>query len=224
MHPYLLSDKTWCELEEMRTKRVIIPMGSIEQHGPHLPLDTDSLIAERISQEIAETINAIFTPVISFGFSKEHIDFKGTLSLSPNSLEGIVIDISKSLIRYGFNNQHIINSHGGNTNILKKILKKMEGNGAEIKLHSVLGKIGKFDHAGEVETSLMLYLYPEKVRIKKIKDFEYRIPKVESWRTIDYSKSGVIGDAINASIEKGGKYFKKIVDEILKEIRYGKTN
>ncbi|RLI88336.1 MAG: hypothetical protein DRO76_00490 [Candidatus Altiarchaeales archaeon] len=220
MQNYVLSDKTWCELEG-EIERVIIPIGSIEQHGPHLPLITDSLLVERISKKVAEITDSILIPTIYFGISEEHMNFKGTLTLTPDSFKGVVLDICTSLRRHGFKKQHIINYHGGNKKYLIGLIPEIKKQGIEVSLHRVLGRIGKFDHAGEVETSLMLYLYPENVRRDKIKKFKYRIPRGENWRTIDYSRSGVIGDAINASADKGERYFKKIVNEIAEEIKNG---
>lgn len=218
MQNYILSDKTWCELEG-KIERAIIPIGSIEQHGPHLPLITDSLLVERISKKVAEITDSILIPTLCFGISEEHMNFKGTLTLTPGSFKRMVLDICTSLRRHGFKKQHIINYHGSNKKYLIELIPEIKKQKIEVFLHRVLGRIGKFDHAGEVETSLMLYLCPERVRMDKIKEFEYAIPKGENWCTIDYSKSGVIGDAINASEDKGEEYFKRIVDEIVEEIQ-----
>ncbi|MEA3254310.1 MAG: creatininase family protein [Candidatus Altiarchaeota archaeon] len=217
---YNLADKTWCELKE-ETGKVIIPVGSIEQHGPHLPLSTDSLLVERISEKVAELTDSILIPTVCFGISEEHMDFKGSLTLTPDSFKGMVLDICTSLKRHGFKKQHIINYHGSNKKHLIELLPEIRGRGIEVFLHRVLGRIGVFDHAGEVETSLMLYLYPERVRVNEIKGFKYKIPEREGWRTIDYSSSGVIGDAVNASADKGEQYFRKLVDEIVEEVENG---
>ena len=214
--PPVMADMTWKEIKDIKTNnkttKVIIPVGSIEQHGPHLPINTDTLIAQKISQLIGKKINALVTPVIQFGVSKEHMDFPGTISLSNGTLVEIIGDISNSLNKHGFNEQIIINSHGGNT----KTLAQIKGT----KLISVLGRFDKFDHAGEIETSVMLFLFPKKVRINEIKVFDYEIPGADTddWKTIDHSKSGVIGDAKKASAKKGKEYFDQIIDGILKEI------
>lgn len=197
---------------------MIIPVGSTEQHGPHLPLSTDSLLVEKIAGKVAELTDSILTPTICFGISEEHMDFRGSLTLTPDSFKGLVLDICTSLKRHGFKEQHIINYHGSNKKHILELLPRIREQGIEVFLHRVLGRIGVFDHAGEVETSLMLYLYPERVRMNEVKEFRYRIPEEEGWRTIDYSDSGVIGDAVNASAAKGEGYFKKIVDEIVEEI------
>ncbi len=214
-----LSEKTWYEVEEMKNKKVIIPIGSIEQHGPHLPLCTDSLLVERIAEEVGERTDCLVTPTICFGISEEHMDFKGTLTLSQDSFKGMVFDICTSLQRHGFSRQYIINYHGGNKKYLIELIPKIKEMGIDVSLHRVLGRLGKFDHAGEVETSLMFYLFPERVRKDKIERFQYKIPEGNGWRTKDYSETGVIGDAIDASAGRGKQYFDKIVNELVDEIQ-----
>lgn len=214
-----LSEKTWCEIEEITEKGVIIPIGSIEQHGPHLPLSTDSLLVERIAEEIGERTDCLVIPTIRFGISEEHMDFKGTITLSPESFKAMVFDICTSLQRHGFNRQYIINYHGGNKRYLIELIPKVKEMGINVSLHRVLGRLGKFDHAGEVETSLMFYLFPEQVKEDKIERFRYKIPEGNEWRTKDYSETGVIGEAIDASAERGKQYFDKIVNELVGEIQ-----
>ena len=214
-----LSEKTWCEIEGMKDKKVIIPIGSIEQHGPHLPLSTDSLLVEEIARKVGERTGCLVTPTIRFGISEEHMDFRGTITLSPETFKAMVLDICTSLQRHGFNRQYIINYHGGNKKYLIELIPRIKEMGINVSLHRVLGRLGKFDHAGEVETSLMMYLFPEKVREDKIERFRYRIPEGDGWRTKNYSETGVIGDAIEASAERGKQYFDKIVNELVEEIR-----
>lgn len=198
---------------------VIVPIGSIEQHGPHLPLGTDSLLVGRIALKVGEKTGCSVTPTLSFGISEEHMDFKGTISLSPDSFKAMVFDVCKSLQRHGVDRQHIINYHGGNKKYLLELIPEMKAVGIDVSLHGVLGRLGKFDHAGEIETSLMLYLFPEKVRGDKIKKFRYNIPTGEKWRVKDCSETGVIGEAMEASAEKGGEYFNRIINEIVEEIQ-----
>jgi creatinine amidohydrolase len=213
------SEKTWREIGQRDGEKVIIPLGSVEQHGPHLPLDTDSLLVERIALKVGEKTGCLVIPTICFGVSEEHMDFRGTLTLSPDSFKAVVYDICKSLKRHGFREQHVVNYHGGNKKYLLELIPEIKEMGVNVSLHRVLGRLGKFDHAGEVETSLMLYLFPEKVRRDKIDRFQYKIPEGDKWRTRDYSKTGVIGEAVDASEEKGRQYFNKIVDELVEEIK-----
>ncbi len=214
----LIAKKTWCEVGGAGGRKVIIPLGSIEQHGPHLPLDTDSLLVERIAREVAVKVGGLLAPTICLGVSEEHMDFKGTLTLKPDSFRGMVSDVCTSLSRHGFVDQHIINSHGGNSRYLRDLIPDLRGLGFNVSLHGVSDRLGIFDHAGGVETSLMLFLFPDKVRVDKIRNFKYRIPDCGCWRMRDYSDMGVIGDALSASREKGRIYFNKIVKGILEEM------
>ncbi|MBN2014501.1 MAG: creatininase family protein [Candidatus Altiarchaeota archaeon] len=213
-----MSKKTWCELEGMRDRGIIIPIGSVEQHGPHLPLETDSLLVERIAGEVAERIGCLVAPTLILGVSEEHMDFVGTITLSPETFKGVVYDVCNSLSRHGFSKLHIISYHGGNKQYLVELLPEIKDAGITATLHRVLGRLGKFDHAGEVETSLMLYLFPELVRKDRVERFHYRIPAGYGWRTKDYSESGVIGEAVEASPANGIKYFNQIVEAIVEEI------
>lgn len=215
---FRMSEKTWCEVGDMTNQGVVIPIGSVEQHGPHLPLETDSLLVGRIAEDVGEMIGSLVAPTISFGVSEEHMDFPGTITLSPESFKKMVYDVCCSLRRHGFIKQYIINYHGGNKRFLLELLSDIRGAGIEVTLHSVLGRLGKFDHAGEVETSMMLYLFPMFVRKEGIERFHYRIPVGLGWKTKDYSESGVIGEAADASAGKGRRYFSRIVREIVEEI------
>lgn len=214
-----LMDMTWVDAKAANNKEVIIPIGSIEQHGPHLPLDTDSLLVQKIAEEVGKRTDCIVAPPILFGVSEEHMDFSGTITLSPQTFSLMVYDVCKSLHSHGFSRLHIINYHGGNKNYLRELLPKLRHEKINACLHSVLGRLGKFDHAGEGETSMMMHLSPERVHRDKITAFRYRIPVGSGWRTIDYSDSGVIGEASDANQHKGRKYFELIVESLIKEIR-----
>lgn len=210
-----LRDKSWKEAgsEGMRDKTVFIPLGSIEQHGPHLPLDTDTLIAERVSEELAKKFDGLVAPSLHFGISLEHLDFPGTITLESSTLKAILSNVVGSLRRHGFKKIVVVNGHGGNRSTLKEI----DG----IRWVDVINKIKGYDHAGEIEASIMMHLYPGKVRHHEISEFEYEFPGKKEWRMIEHSKSGVLGDAHKASAEKGKKYFEEIVSKLVEELASG---
>lgn len=214
----LFHKRTSAEMKELMGWSIVLPVGSIEQHGPHLPLDTDSVLVDAIAEEVGNITEVLVLPALVYGVSEEHMGFPGTLTLKPQTFKDNVKDIAGSLLAQGFSHLHILNYHGGNKEHLMALLPELEGMGLRVCIHGVLGRVGKFDHAGEVETSLMLYLFPDRVRVEQIKKFEYKVPKGDGWRTVDYAKEGVIGDATKASAKKGLKYFKKIVSELVKEI------
>ncbi|WXG39957.1 MAG: creatininase family protein [Candidatus Freyarchaeum deiterrae] len=215
-------------------KSVILPIGSTEQHGPHLPLGTDSIIAKRLSEAVATELKADILPVINYGVSFEHADFPGTVSIRPETLTQAVREICESLLKR-YQSIVIINCHGGNTTTLRSLnCEKTVFIDFFIVLKKIINevretKIGGVGHACEVETSLMLYLEPHLVRREKItEDIVKYVPQVDpqseeplpdGWKTINFSKSGVIGDPTKATAEKGEKIFHLLVQKITETLK-----
>jgi creatinine amidohydrolase len=112
----LLHEMTWPEAHEAfrRTPVVLIPTGSTEQHGPHLPLGTDFLVAEDLARRIAQRADVIVTPTLPIGYAQYHTEFPGTLSLSEDTLTRALIEICDNLVKYGASHILFINGHGGN--------------------------------------------------------------------------------------------------------------
>ncbi len=164
---------------------ILIPIGSIEQHGRHLPLATDSIISQEVTRLIAERINNEFPvlvfPQIPFGKSTEHASRPGTMSLETEVLTNLLCNICKNLVKNGFKKIVFVNGHGGNTNLLNTILREIrEETGAfvtsiylysETFLKEALDrfKLEELDvfHACTLETSFMMALKPELVNMKK---------------------------------------------------------
>jgi creatinine amidohydrolase/Fe(II)-dependent formamide hydrolase-like protein len=206
-----LLDMTWKEV--LGRKTVVIPVGSIEQHGPHLPLSTDALIAKAVAGEVALKLRAVLAPAVIPGVSIEHMDFLGTITVSKEVFIENLMEICVCFKHHGFKKIIVVNGHGGNQSALEAITI------AGMKYVDIVRQIKGYDHAGAIETSLMLYLHPEKVRKDRIRKQKFIYPGKKEWRTIDYSKSGVLGDPTQATPEKGEKYFKQIVSGIMKELQ-----
>jgi creatinine amidohydrolase len=113
---YLLEHMTWPEVKEAfeRTSVVVIPIGSTEQHGPHMPVGTDFLVAQELGRRLGERANVIVTPVIPIGYAKYHTTFPGTLSVSEETLTNALIEICDDLLKYGMTHVIFVNGHGGN--------------------------------------------------------------------------------------------------------------
>ena len=182
---YLYSKLTWPEINEAvkRKKVVLIPFGTIEDHGFHLPVDTDILIASTICERTAELFaeEIIVMPPVSYGYSPHHIDFPGTVTITWDTLVKYLLDICKSLIYHGFKKILIVNGHGSNQPIgdLAARLAVIEGTDIHCafiswwelssvqKLFNEIRETKIVAHAGELETSLYLAINPDNVNMKE---------------------------------------------------------
>jgi creatinine amidohydrolase len=118
-----LSDLTWEDAKKAfdRIQTVMIPIGSTEQHGPHLPLGTDWMIAEELAKRVTPRLDIITTQVIPVGYTEHHMDFPGTISVKMNNLTNYMIDICESLIQWGAKRFVLMNGHGGNLDSLTQV-------------------------------------------------------------------------------------------------------
>jgi creatinine amidohydrolase len=230
-------DMTWQDFQQGNPAEwiAVVPVAAIEQHGPHLPLSVDALIAEgylaRVHKLLPESLPATFLPVQEIGKSGEHRDFPGTLTFSYETVIRAWVEIGESVHRAGVRKIVFVNSHGGNSSALDIVTRELRERlgmfaaltswhrlgypeglfGADEKLHGI--------HGGEIETSLMLAFAPDKVRMDKLQDFvpvtkamekEFKIlrstvPAGFAWMTQDLQETGAIGNAKAATKEKGEK-------------------
>lgn len=213
----------------------VLPLGSMEQHGHHLPLSTDSLIAigflEHFIEELKGRITMSVLPCLTYGHSPEHSSFPGTVTLSRNTLIGVVLDISESLARHGAKRLLIVNAHGGNTSVVSSCLTDvLKKSGIEPYVFEIYGSetvretAAELDyHAGELETSIMLYLYPEKVNKEAYpSSWNYtngdlaRTRLNFPWKSEMFSPTGVIGDPRGANADLGQKIIESLTEELIK--------
>ncbi len=178
--PLILQEMTWSDVREYVTTNdmVIIPMGSTEQHGPHLPLGTDYYEASEIAKMISARTGVVVAPVLLSGYSVYHSGFPGTLSLKPETMEAVLFETCEMLMKYGFRRFMFFNYHGGNnivgSNVIHKINHTTEASAVNIGIGATFlnetEEVAPFDyHAGIGETSIMLYLKPELVRMSRVK-------------------------------------------------------
>jgi len=175
--PLILNEMTWVDVQTYLTENdmVIIPLGSTEQHGLHLPLGTDYFSAMELSKRISAQTKVIVAPILMVGYSEYHTGFTGTLSISIETMEQVVFECIESLIKHGFKRFMFFNGHGGNNivqeNLIHKISQTTSANAVSIGVGSPLWPtkgIDFFDwHAGKFETSLDLCLFPELVQMDK---------------------------------------------------------
>ena len=210
-------------------KAVIIPVGSIEQHGPHLPVSTDSDIVTEVAKRVSEKCNFFLLPTLSYGVSFEHFPFFN-LSLKEKTLEQILIDICLSLSSNDINTIFIINGHHGNQKTLENLSKKINQlSKKKIKVfvfsywHFMKHE---FDHAGFVETSLMLAI-SKKVKMNRAKKGlitknlsekeKSRLGKLASKSFPSVTKNGVWGDPTKSNAKEGRKLLAEIVRNLAKK-------
>ena len=211
----------------------VLPIGAVEQHGPHLPLATDAAIAqahvEAVIARLPDRLPATFLPVLAYGKSNEHVDFPGTLSLSAATLSSVLLDIGESIARAGVKKLVIANSHGGNMAVIDIAIRELRIRHDMLAVHASWHRFGQpagvFGdaelqhgiHAGDVETSLMLHYRPDLVRIRQARNFrsagadmdvgyrELRLfhPVSVGWKAGDLNVDGACGNASAATAEKG---------------------
>jgi creatinine amidohydrolase len=181
---------SWVDVQEYlsTSDMIIIPLGSTEQHGPHLPLGTDFFEAFGMAKEISTRTGVVVAPVLSAGYSVYHCGFPGTLSLKPETMEQVLFETVEMLMKYGFCRLMFFNYHGGNNIVQQKVIHRINHSTEAVAIAiGIGGQIQKsedgefFDwHAGKEETSIMLYLKPDLVKIDRIEQPKITFnPKVE---------------------------------------------
>ncbi|MGW5330868.1 creatininase family protein [Streptomyces sp. NPDC004014] len=199
------------------TQVAVLPVGSFEQHGPFLPLATDTLVACAVAREIAGAYPVHLLPPVTIGCSHEHADWPGTVSVSAVTLHAVVRDIADSLRRSGVEALVVVNAHGGNY-VLGNVVQEASARGERMALFpaaedweaareraGVLTSLLTDMHAGEIETSILLHAHPEVVR-PGYESADFSADDRRHLLTVGmsaYTESGVIGRPSLGSAAKG---------------------
>ncbi|MEL7609069.1 MAG: creatininase family protein [Bacillota bacterium] len=242
-------DYTSNEMREAAKDAIaILPVASVEQHGPHLPLGTDSIIVSEFAKRLKERLakggeQALFLPLLAYGKSNEHLLYPGTITLTAETLMKVLHEIGASCARAGFRKLVFLNGHGGNHEILDlmtrevriqtgmqvfalhPLLRVMPRNLAEHNLSLCEREARLGIHAGQIETSIILWIdetlvrkelmcedYPDNFEGCSALDFSETIPF--GWMTQDVSKTGTIGNPVRASAEEGGRWLSAVEDAL----------
>lgn len=234
-------EMSWPQIQALDRERtaIVMPVASVEQHGRHLPVGTDYLLMHKLVEALGgfavEGGEGVILPILQFGLNTEHAAFPGTICLERRTLEDILCQQANSFLRHGFRRFAVLNTHGGNFDLLDSFLRtyKVRNGCSMINIdyyrtdvfagHEQLfdNPVGLDVHAGEFESSLMLYLYPDLVNMDQdARDLsECNMPAGRlplGWLTHELSRSGIIGDATYAGKEKGRAFFTLICDYVLK--------
>ena len=238
---------TWPEVARAAgEKRVpIVPIGTLEDHGRHLPIDTDVLLVEAVCRGAAERLPAetVLLPPIVHGYSPHHMDFPGTVTIGWDTFCRYCTDVALSLVRHGFERVLLVNGHGSNQNLVETAarLAMVEEPGSLVAASFYLvseqsarvieevrdSDRGVMAHACELETSLYLHLQPEAVDMAQAVDERGYPATGHAWMDwadgplklmpwwSSFSESGVQGDASTATADKGEALFEAAVEEIV---------
>ncbi|MEE9474492.1 MAG: creatininase family protein [Candidatus Hydrothermarchaeaceae archaeon] len=220
-----LENLSWVGVKEYLKKRqdILLPFGSVEEHGYHLPLSTDGDIVQAICEGISKKTGILVAPLVWYGVSNTTKSYTGTTMVEPDTLKAYTKDILKALKNSGFTPVHITSGHYSNAHI--DAIKEGAGGSdidtrfldfSKIDFSSILET--KPFHACEAETSLMMHLHPEKVDMEKAVDEDVEIVDDQLVPT----KSGVFGYPTKATAKKGKLLFDAIVKELADAIEQEK--
>jgi mycofactocin precursor peptide peptidase len=214
----LLDELRSPEFASMTPRLLALPLGATEQHGPHLPLGVDSLIAATLAQRLAERrSDIIVAPVLPYGSSGEHAGFPGTLSIGQELVERAIIEIARSM-GLGFFGLVLVSAHGGNRDPVERATDALQREGRKTLAWSPVVPSGDA-HAGHVETSLMLALAPERVRMD-LAEPGLTTPLAEIIAALRkagvraVAANGVLGDPMRATAEEGFRLLDYLSDEL----------
>lgn len=239
-----LADQTWPDLGEYVANEslAVVPLGSTEQHGPHLPLATDHLIAEHLAREAADRAEVLCTPTVNVGVSPHHRQFHGTMWVDPPAFRDYVESLSRNLSYHGIDRIIFVNAHGGNIVHLREVGRRLRDDGVAYALEwmwndSIPDLVDDLfehngPHGGPKETAMIQYIAPELVheaeferaRDEGVVDLTEIEMVVHGSRTfydaIDNTESGVLGDQTDATPEKGEQLFEAASDQLVQLIEW----
>lgn len=230
---YRITEMTWPEVAEAvaaGATTIILPLGSTEQHGPHLPLGTDTIRAEALANRLAASLpEALVAPPLPIGCSDEHAGFPGLLSLDAETLASVIVDCARRLVAWRVERLILLSAHGGNGRALTLAAERLRRELPELRVwvpddllliaEAILAEArrdGIFPeavglHAGESETSEILYLRPDLVRLEHAApgftgDMQSILPKLREAGLLPVTPNGVLGDPTCAQAVRGERY------------------
>ncbi|WP_153506593.1 mycofactocin biosynthesis peptidyl-dipeptidase MftE [Cumulibacter manganitolerans] len=213
-----LPTTTSADVARGRRRTLLVPLGSLEQHGAHLPLSTDTVIAEHVARGVAARwASCAVAPAIPIGASGEHAGFAGTLSIGTDVLSRVLVEVVRDADR-DYERVVLVNGHGGNGPAIAAAQQVCgyEGRSLEV-LHCHFP--GADAHAGRTETSLMLHLAPELVRLERAEAGNTApvgalLPAMRDGGVRAVSPNGVLGDPAGATAQEGERLLRALLDSV----------
>lgn len=222
------------EIEQLDKKQIVfLPIGTIEAHGKHLPLASDSIIANDLTQYVSSKCQGILGPLVNFGPCETLLRFPGTITIPKHTLELLLKDIATSIIHHGFKKLCIINGHGGNITPMKHVVNWLKRLYPDLEMMFIswydmpsLMKLKQTnstyrgDHADRAETEMMLLIAKKLVKLEKAVDDLPTWPK--NFKELDdygqIMKNAVDGFPSKSRLSSAKKLFKSIVDDLVEQV------
>ena len=239
-----VADQTWPDLAEYVAEEsvAIVPLGSTEQHGPHLPLSTDHTIAEGLAREAAERTGFLCTPTVNVGVSEHHRQFHGTMWVSPMAFREYVESLTRNLTYHGIEKVVFVNAHGGNSQHLQEVGRRLRGTEEAFatpwmwddSIPELVDELFETNgpHAGPKETSMLLYQDRQNVKPEEFENARdggltdlgsaghSRHGARVHYDTIENSENGAFGDPTDVTPEKAERLFEAATDQLVQLVEW----
>lgn len=220
-----LAELAWPDVHHVAAPTLLVPVGSLEQHGPHLPLDTDTRIARAIAQQAsaaAASESLLLAPEIAYGASGEHEGFAGTVSLGHEALNSLLLEYGRSACRWA-GRVLFVNGHGGNVATLRAAVTRLRYEARDVAWYPCVFP-GADAHAGHTETSILLHLSPDLVRGNALEQgndspITELIGALREGGVAAVSANGVLGDPRGSTAAHGAKLVTDAVRELVRALR-----
>ncbi len=239
------------EVSALDRERIVavLPLAAVEQHGPHLPLGVDLCIGEGLIaatlQRLPDEFGVLVLPMQAVGYSGEHTDFPGTLTVSPETLIRQCVELGAAVARAGVRRLVLFNSHGGNTDVMKIVIRELRRRHRMLAVAATWFKLVRLDdlfvenelvhgiHGGAVETSVMLHIRPDLVDMAKAAEFRPALPVAApegkllgaaspapfGWQAQDLNPAGVVGNAAGADAGLGRRVVERTAEAVAALLR-----
>ncbi len=212
----MLAERSWPEVDR---PLLLVPVGSLEQHGPHLPLDTDTRIARAVAEGLARALpgGAVVAPAVAYGASGEHQDFAGTVSIGTDALRALLVEYGRSASSWA-GAIVFVNGHGGNLEAVTAAVATLRDEARAVAWTpcAPAAESAPDAHAGRTETSILLHLAPEHVRLDRAvagasEPIGELLPRLRAGGVAAVSRSGVLGDPAGATAEEGARLLGEMI-------------